>query len=71
MPRRPYGIEDEIVVPGLLPAPQRDAARTAAVPIGTKDVAETEAVERKQDVGRQALPEAFHGLAAPLGDDDV
>jgi hypothetical protein len=41
------------------------------VPIGTKGIAKTEAVERKQDVGRQALSEAFHGLATRLRDDDV
>lgn len=41
------------------------------MPVGTKDVGQTEAVQRKQDVGRHALPEAFHRLGAGLGDDDV
>jgi len=41
------------------------------MPIGTKDVGQTEAVQRKQDVGRHALPEAFHRLGTGLGDDDV
>jgi hypothetical protein len=41
------------------------------VPIGTKGIAETETVERKQDVGRQTFPEAFHRLAARLRDGDV
>ncbi len=71
MPRRPDGVEDEIVVPGLVSAPSDMLPGAAAMPIGTKDVGQTETVQRKQDVGRHALPEAFHRLGTGLGDDDV
>jgi hypothetical protein len=41
------------------------------VPIGAEDIAQAEAVERQQDVGRHTFPEAFQRLQTGLGDDDA
>ena len=58
-------------MPGLVAPPQRDASWAGEVAVGSERVAQIEAVQRDEDVGRYALAEALGGLVTCLTDDDV